>query len=229
MRGGFVQMGRWRGVPLLLHWTLPVGAFLVGRLEVVPVFWLAFVAVAAIHAAGHVYFLQRFRKQVRDVRLTGWGGEPGWSGHLTPGERTWTAWGGAIAQLVLLAGTLAAVAVFGEPATSETVQLVDAFTRANVVLVMINLIPLAPFDGAEAWRLVRRIRARPMPPSPPSPPSPPERFVEPFVDLADPGFQRAAADVQAELERIADRVGQQIREERAPVGRRDAGDEPPPE
>ena len=34
-------------------------------------------------------------------------------------------------------------------------QIVEVFTATNVVMMLLNLLPVRPFDGAEAWRIFR--------------------------------------------------------------------------
>ena len=102
------------------------------------------------------------------------GGVCTWSGEVGPIARAGVAWGGRWAQLLLYACALAVTAIHGPPATLATVQFADAFTRANLWIIALNLLPVPPLDGAKAWplfpllwragkgrlRLERRVRAK---------------------------------------------------------------------
>ena len=78
-------------------------------------------------------------------------------GRLAPGlwlgERALVAWGGVLAQLPILVVTLAVVAALGSPTQPFLADLVYAFTVTNAILIGLNLIPLGPLDGKEAWPL----------------------------------------------------------------------------
>jgi Zn-dependent protease len=75
------------------------------------------------------------------------------------------AWGGPFAQLVLLVGAMAWVAAFGFPRDATAWAVVSALLGSNLWLLLVNLIPIAPLDGAEAWWLPvllgRSLRRRP--------------------------------------------------------------------
>ena len=48
----------------------------------------------------------------------------------------------------------------GEPTASFWTQMADAFTRVNLWVMLVNLLPIPPLDGAEAWRLFGLLWAR---------------------------------------------------------------------
>jgi Zn-dependent protease len=55
---------------------------------------------------------------------------------------------------------VAVTGLLGEPADPFTRQLVRAFTVTNAWLIALNLLPIPPLDGAEAWKLGKLIRDR---------------------------------------------------------------------
>ena len=197
---GFLTLGTIRGMPIRVHWTMPVGALIFSGFSFAPAFWLGFFVLVLIHELGHAFFVRRFRHHVVSIEVTGFGGLCRWSGHATPFERAAIAWGGVAAQGILLALTFALVLALGSPTSRWTAELVHVFTTTNLWLIALNLLPIPPLDGAEAWPLVRhlgdRIRSRPRrlrrPKPPPSePPSPPvsdaerRRLAEAFRNIAD--------------------------------------------
>ncbi len=157
MDRGYLTLMRVRGVPLRLHWTLPLGALLLsgGRFE--PGLWLGIVLVIALHEAGHALVVHRVGLVNLGVDLTGFGGRCVWAGHPTPIQRALVAWGGVLAQLALLVPMIAVSLLVDLPARGFLADLVEAFTRANAFLIVVNLLPIQPLDGAEAWPLLRHL------------------------------------------------------------------------
>ncbi len=49
--------------------------------------------------------------------------------------------------------------VFGRPADPFAADVVQVFTQTNLWLILINLLPIPPLDGAEAWGVVQLIGA----------------------------------------------------------------------
>jgi stage IV sporulation protein FB len=154
VRGGYLTLGRWRGAPVRLHWTLPVGALVFGQGRIVPGFWLGFFLLVFIHELGHAFLVRRLRHQVVSIDVHALGGVCRWSGDPTAIDVARIAWGGVLAQAIAYAVARAALALAGPPETIFAAQLVAAFTTTNLWLIAINLIPVPPLDGAEAWKLI---------------------------------------------------------------------------
>jgi hypothetical protein len=153
VRNGYLTLGRWRGAPVRAHWTLPVGALVFSQGRFVPGFWLGFFSLVLVHELGHAIMVRRQRQSVVSIDIHGLGGVCRWSGDPTAVARAWIAWGGVMAQGVALVAAYVLLAVAGPPETAFTGQLAYAFTSTNIWLIAINLIPVAPLDGAEAWKL----------------------------------------------------------------------------
>jgi Zn-dependent protease len=160
VRGGYLTIGRWRGAPVRAHWSLPIGALVFGRGQFVPGFWLGFVLLVLIHEIGHAVLVKRYRHRLSSIDVHGFGGVCCWSGDPTAIERASIAWGGVLAQAVALAFAWAALRFAGPPDTVFVAELASAFTATNLWLIAINLIPVAPLDGAEAWKLPGLLAAR---------------------------------------------------------------------
>ena len=159
-RTGYLTVGRLRGIPIRLHWSIPVGAFVFGRFAFVPGFWLGFFLLVLLHELGHAVLVQRYRLHVEAVEVHGLGGVCRYSGYPSPLERSVIAWGGVLAQALLLFATLATVWLLGAPASTFGRELVSAFTMTNLVLIGLNLLPVPPLDGAEAWKVFAHWRVR---------------------------------------------------------------------
>jgi stage IV sporulation protein FB len=162
-QGGYLTLGRWGAAPVRVHWTLPLGAFFFGHLQWVPGFWLGFFLVILIHEMGHAFVVLRQRARVLAIEVHGIGGVCRWTGDVSAVGRARIAWGGVQAQFFALLAALGARQLFGPPPSAFTAELLEAFTTTNILIIGLNLIPVPPLDGAEAWKLfalLRQQRAR---------------------------------------------------------------------
>jgi hypothetical protein len=104
------------------------------------------------------------RARVVSIDAHGAGGVCHWEGRVSDIWRALIAWGGVLAQALLLVGAYVYLFAFGPPQTAMGAGLTDALTDGNLWLMAVNLIPIPGFDGSEAWplfpALVRRWRAR---------------------------------------------------------------------
>lgn len=161
---GFLTLGRFRGIPVRVHWTTPLGALLFTGFSFAPVAWLAFFLLVLVHELGHAAMVRRYRHRVLSVEVTGFGGLCRWAGNATPYERGAIAWGGVLAQMALLVATLGYVMLAGAPRTFVGADLYEVFVGTNLRLALLNLLPMPPLDGAEAWPFLRpawsRLKAR---------------------------------------------------------------------
>ncbi len=193
---GYWQIARFRGIPLRVHWSLVLGALLFSGFRIEPAFWLGFVLVVLVHEAGHAALVRMYRQHVLSIDITGFGGLTRWSGATTAMQRSVIAWGGVLAQGVLLVATLAVLALAGPPRTVATAELASVLTTTNLWIMGLNLLPIPPLDGALAWRLlpalVERLRRR----GPPRRPGAPR------------GAPRPPASEGAEARRLADLLRQ---------------------
>lgn len=159
-RTGYLTLLRWRGVPLKLHWTIPVGAVLLGRFAFVPGFWVGFFFLVLAHELGHALVVRLCGQQVLAVEVTGLGGVCRWQGHATPLARAAIAWGGVWAQLLVFAAAGLFLLLRGLPSSWFAAQLLEALLWGNVWLMLLNLLPIPPLDGKEAWPLFSLLGAR---------------------------------------------------------------------
>lgn len=157
-------------MPIRLHWSIPLGALLFGHFQFVPGFWLGFVLLVLFHELGHAYLAHRRRLDVLEVQVHGLGGV---CVHASgsPFDNAIVAWGGVLAQALFLIPAYA-IPHFVPVTNVYVAQLVWAFTTTNLWLIGLNLIPIEPLDGAQAWQLPKlwlerrrgkKRRARPKP------------------------------------------------------------------
>jgi stage IV sporulation protein FB len=160
VRGGYLTLGRWRKAPVRAHWSLPIGALVFGQGRFVPGFWLGFFLLVLIHELGHAVLVKRYGHRIVSIDIHGLGGACRWSGEPTAIDRARIAWGGVLAQAVAYVIAWATLHLAGPPESVFVSELASAFSATNVWLIAINLIPIAPLDGAEAWKLPGLLAAR---------------------------------------------------------------------
>jgi hypothetical protein len=155
---GYWHVGTLRGVPIRLHWSIPLGCIVFSGFNFVPAFWVSFTFLVLAHELGHAAVVRWFRHRTLSVDVTGFGGLCRWSGHASPFERSAIAWGGVLAQAAILLPTYLLVTFLGAPTNPHVSQVVYAFTHSNMLLIGLNLLPFPPLDGAEAWKIFRQGR-----------------------------------------------------------------------
>jgi Zn-dependent protease len=158
---GFWQLGRWKDVPVALHWSalLPFAWCLLDRQDLLATLSsvLAFLVLMAVHEMGHAVAARSRGIEVIGVRLYLLHGVCEHEAPEREEDDILIAWGGVLAQLCLLAAALlvlhAASALL--PGSAPVLQpVLFVFIHANIVIAAINLFPMAPLDGHRAWRVV---------------------------------------------------------------------------
>jgi Zn-dependent protease len=161
---GYLTIGRLGGAPIRIHWSTPIGMLVfTGFLRdprFAPGLWLGFLLVVLVHELGHAIAVWLSGHRVVAVDAYALGGLCHWRGGPSPLARAMIAWGGVIAQAALAIGTSIALAFLGRPAHVFTADLAHAFVDANLWMALMNLVPVPPLDGAEAWRVVPILAAR---------------------------------------------------------------------
>jgi Zn-dependent protease len=167
MSGGYLSVGRVAGVPVRIHFSALLGPLLVGGWGWRPGAWLAFPIIVIVHELGHALVVRALGARATSITMHALGGECRWAGAVSPVGRSVIAWGGVLGQLLLMLVALGARALAGPPAAGfEADLLARGLLEANLWIALVNLLPIAPLDGAEAWRLFprllerRRLRAR---------------------------------------------------------------------
>jgi stage IV sporulation protein FB len=156
---GYYQVGRVAGVALRWHWSVLAGAVMFGGLSFEPLLWLAFLFVLVVHELGHALLVRSFGFRTVGMEITGWGGHCRWRGAADGLAQACIAWGGIVAQLLLLVVTWGVRAALGAPHGAVAELVAEAFINVNLWIIGMNLLPFAPLDGARAWRLFPELRA----------------------------------------------------------------------
>lgn len=164
MQSGYLTLGRVRGAVVRIHWSAFAIALLLGYNSVVP-WWASLlgsilvVGLIMAHEFGHAIMVWRYRQRVDAIEVFAFHGWCRWRGDPDPYQRAMIAWGGVFAQLALCLAVLP-VALLVKPRGIILHEVVHVFVWTNLYLAAINLIPIAPLDGAETWKVFAARRAR---------------------------------------------------------------------
>jgi Zn-dependent protease len=152
---GYFTVGRIRRIPLRVHIATPVGLFVYTGFSFDVVAWAAVLFVILIHELGHAAMVRRYRLPVVSIDVNGIGGVCIWGGHATAVQESVIAWGGVLAQcgLLVLMEFVAKVVVFR--GNSVGGRFFQTLVQVNFILILLNLLPFPPLDGAKAWALFR--------------------------------------------------------------------------
>jgi Zn-dependent protease len=169
MRKDSWDLGTWGRIPVTMHWTvllsfawlyiffLDVLATAIGAVAL----FLLFIA----HEYGHVLVLRRRRIAVTGIAFFGLHGETSYNEYAAKaGDEVAVAWGGVAAQLVVMLLAIAATELipFASIPFGPLVwgPMYFVFLKFNVLLMIIALLPIGPFDGHAAWKAIPRMRAK---------------------------------------------------------------------
>ncbi|MBZ0117043.1 MAG: hypothetical protein K8H88_08620 [Sandaracinaceae bacterium] len=150
---GYVTLARFRGAPIRLHWSIPLGALVFTGFSFAPGAWIGIVALIVLHEVGHAILVRARGLHTVSIDVHGLGGVCRYEGDPTPLSRAIIAWGGVLAQILVYAVTRAVLAFTGSPEPQILRELVWSLLGPNLWMIAINLLPVAPLDGAEAWKL----------------------------------------------------------------------------
>jgi Zn-dependent protease len=155
------QLGQWRGIPISLHWTVFIGIpwFLwqTRSLADTAIAFVAFFFLLLAHELGHAAVARWRRVEVDHIQLFFL---HGYCAHEPPDyelDDVLIAWGGVAAQLavfVIALGADALLATFSPVANALATPLLRVLIGTNAFIMIVNLIPVAPLDGAKAWRVL---------------------------------------------------------------------------
>ena len=189
-----VQLGVWRGVPIRVHASTPVGLYVFSGFRFIPEWWACALALVLLHELGHALVVRLVGGRATEVMLTGFGGHCAWKGEVSPLGRAAIACGGVGAQLLLLVAALTLDALGLVPSGPSAALVQGAATFSNAWLIGVNLLPIAPLDGAEAWAFPYRLGqlAR-------------RRLKERFISLSRLGRAKAEVELLDRVESLSER------------------------
>lgn len=166
MTQGLWQLARWKGVPILLHWSVLLGLVWFGfryqRLVPTLLTFFGFFALLLVHELGHAIAARSRNVHVFGIRLYLL---HGLCSHARPHRErddVFIAWGGVLAQGVVLVLALLVKPILTMVFPTAELVLAPLFRvliTGNALMIAINLLPVAPLDGHKAWRVLRPLRS----------------------------------------------------------------------
>ncbi len=160
------QLGRWAGIPVSMHWTvllaLPWLYLMLGDWLAALIGSAAYFLLLLAHEFGHAAAARWRGLTVDAITLNGLHGETAHGYPRSTGDDILVAWSGVAAQAVILLLALLA-GPYLETASSRAVATVAApvmmvFTRWNLFLMVVALLPIGPMDGHRAWAVIPWVR-----------------------------------------------------------------------
>jgi len=137
-----------------IHWTALVLAVIISGFSLRPIAWLAVLVVILIHELGHAAAVLNARATVVAIRMDALGGCCEWAGQVTRAQRLAIAWGGVLAQLLLFGGAIVGLRFIGPSVSEFWGDILPFLLQWNLILIALNLLPVKPLDGYDAWRLL---------------------------------------------------------------------------
>jgi Zn-dependent protease len=115
---------------------------------------VCYFSVILLHEAGHAFVAHRLSYKVRAIELHFAHGLCQFDNPHNRQHHATIAWGGVLAQLLLALPVMVLAQIF--PAKGVPIWGTAAYFLGyySVLLVIINLLPIRPLDGAVAWRLL---------------------------------------------------------------------------
>ncbi|AXQ29109.1 hypothetical protein D0B54_10605 [Solimonas sp. K1W22B-7] len=169
------NLGRWLGIPVTMDWTVLLAFawlfLMLGELLAALVGAVAFGCLLAAHEFGHVAMARWRRVPVYGINFNGLHGETARGHAARRGDEILVAWGGVLAQLLILVLALAASQALAFSTNSWVSRIAGpwlmVWTRWNVFLIIVALLPIGPMDGHAAWKVIpflrEKLRRRPQP------------------------------------------------------------------
>jgi Zn-dependent protease len=156
------NLGRWGRIPVSMHWTVLIALvwllLFFGDLLQTLIAGVAFFALLVIHEFGHVAVLRWKKLPVESITLYGLHGEVSHGYPRTRGDDIAIAWGGIGAQLLVLIVSVLVWPLVERSTGPFTVGVLApiyiVFTRLNIFVMILALLPIGPFDGRRAWQVI---------------------------------------------------------------------------
>jgi len=114
---------------------------------------LALFTIMIWHELGHAMIASRLGYPILGITLFPVLGQCHYQQPYSAFEDAVIAWGGVIAQLIVLVPAVLILVFFGNTSSGIVNAFLIVFTYFNAIMVLVNLVPSRGLDGAKAWRL----------------------------------------------------------------------------
>jgi len=154
----FTTLFKVKNVPIRFHWSLfvfvvaiVVASLINGDFPIV-VFALLFVLIA--HELGHMWFASHLGLKSSHIDLYPMGGVCYHQEAYSEYEEGIVAWGGVAVQVMIATPALLISYFYGDSLSTYLEELLYYLGYYNLLIVAINLIPIAPLDGSKCWKTI---------------------------------------------------------------------------
>jgi stage IV sporulation protein FB len=131
-------------------------------LNMVTALFIFLTLMILVHEFGHVYFVRKFKYKVLGVSICFNGGECIHEPCKREIEEILIAWGGVIAQFILLIATIIIQAlgnyIYPDLNTVFMTQFYEYAKLYNIIGIIYNLFPRDNLDGVKAWKILKFIK-----------------------------------------------------------------------
>ena len=159
------RLGQWRGIPISLHWTVFIGIawfyYQTRSLADTAIAFVAFFFLILVHELGHAAVARWRGIEVESIRLFFIHGTCTTEEPEYELDDVLIAWGGVAAQFAVLVIAFSVdllFSTFSPLAHAIASPVLRVLIETNLFIMIVNLIPVAPFDGAKAWRILPLLR-----------------------------------------------------------------------
>ncbi len=164
-QNGYGQVLRISGVDVYFHWSVLVigGLILLGvvRKPAVTITALtSWLGVLLLHETGHMIAAQRKRCDVSCIEIGPLWGRTYFQEPWLRRDHAFIVWGGVLAQAAVAVPVILWISAFGYTRFESLNAAFALFGPFSLLIAIMNLIPIAPFDGALAWRLLPALFTR---------------------------------------------------------------------
>lgn len=161
MKAGYWKLGTWQNIPFYAHWTVLLWLPLYWSSYPDPA-WLVltlatFLGLLFAHEAGHAIAAKSCGLRVHAIEAHLFHGLCWHEAACSERDDVLIAWGGVLAQFAVLLLALVAEFVLRQASPDLAYSLAPLFyvlIKANLVIIVINLLPVPPLDGYTAWRVL---------------------------------------------------------------------------
>jgi hypothetical protein len=156
------------GSAVFIHWTfLPVSIFIAASysndIYIAVAYFFATFFLVLLHESGHAFFVKKQGYSINYIEIKGTHGLCSWSylqNERLEFDSIVISWGGVLFQLAIALPLVICDQIELFPNQAPYFILINIFGYCSLILVVINLIPIAPLDGATAWKIFRYIPLR---------------------------------------------------------------------
>jgi len=155
----YYKLLTFRGVPIFVHHSLPMGGFLFAVYAGfdggnVLYYCVAYFLLIGAHEAGHALAATALDLKVSSIDISGVGGLCRIAVPQKVAHAVIVYSAGILVQLIVLLATVIYVQTIGEPTTAFGRSLVATFTIANGIVLFLNIVPMKTSNGLATDGLV---------------------------------------------------------------------------